>query len=189
VTWRAATNDFGGEEERRELLRLLASVERLSEHPLGSAVVRHAREAGIATSSATQFAALTGRGVEGVVSGVTVIAGTDALLREHDVDPSPLEAEAARLSAEAKTVIYVAAGSSVLEPLGLVAIADPIRPDSAAAVRALSRLRLDVVLLTGDNRPTALAIAREAGIDEVVAEVLPDGKLAEVRRLQDEGHV
>jgi Cu+-exporting ATPase len=87
VTWRPATRDFGGEPERRELLRLLSSVERLSEHPLGAAIVRRAREAGVAPASATQFAALAGRGVEGVVSGVTVIAGNDALLREHDVDP------------------------------------------------------------------------------------------------------
>ena len=197
--------DAGGE---RELLRLVASVERLSEHPLAEAIVNHARSLGVQLESVTQFEALVGRGVEGVVGDVAVIAGNEAMMREHGVGITPLEARADALASEAKTVVYTAVsrGSAKTEDrnkheahdeseaeaftlLGVLAIADPIRATSKPAVRALTRMGLDVVLLTGDNRPTAEAIAREAGIDEVVAEVLPDGKVAEVRRLQDEGHV
>ena len=176
----------------RELLRLVASVERLSEHPLAEAIVSHAQGHGVKLESPTQFEALVGRGVEGVVGDVAVIAGNEAMMREHDVRVASIERRAGELAAAAKTVVYVAAGRDPTEEfvlLGLLAIADPIRPTSKPAVRALARLGLDVVLLTGDNRPTAEAIAREAAIDEVVAEVLPDGKVAEVRRLQDEGHV
>src|SRR5439155_1658124 len=172
-----------------ELLRFVASVERLSEHPLAESIVRYAEERGIKTESVTQFEALPGRGVEGVVDGVTVLVGNEAMMAEHGVDMQPIEGRAAELAHEAKTLVYAAIGDERFELLGAIAIADPIRPTSARAVRALGRMQLDVVLLTGDNRPTAEAIAREAGIDEVVAEVMPDGKVAEVRRLQDEGHV
>jgi Cu+-exporting ATPase len=175
-----------GEEE---LLRLAASVERLSEHPLADAVVRHAASRSIQTARATQFAAISGRGVEGIVGDDSVLVGSDAMMREHGVDVTPLLPEATRLAGEAKSVVFVAIDAPAPRLVGLLAIADPMRETSAAAVRSLQRMGLDVVLLTGDNRPTADAIAREAGIDEVVAEVLPDGKVAEVRRLQDEGHV
>src|SRR5438093_912271 len=111
------------------------------------------------------------------------------MMAEHGVDMQPLEGRHAELAHEAKTLVYAAIGDERFELLGAIAIADPIRPTSGRAVRALGRMQLDVVLRTGDNRPTAEAIAREAGIDEVVAEVMPDGKVAEVRRLQDEGHV
>ena len=200
-----------------ELLRLAASVERLSEHPLADAIVRLAESQAVAATPATQFAAHAGRGVEGMVGGEVVLVGSDAMMREHGIDVAPLEREAARMASEARSVVFVAveksrslaalgmtaechpeqrsdervpasAGAAFI-PLGLLAIADPIRATSAAAVQRLLNLGVDVVLLTGDNRPTADAIAREAGIDEVVAEVLPDGKVAEVRRLQDEGHV
>ena len=171
-----------------ELLTLAASVERLSEHPLADSIVRFAASRGITPARARQFAAHSGRGVEAIVDEHPVIVGSDAMMREHGVDIAPLVGDAARLASEAKSVVYVAAGAP-LALFGVLAIADPIRATSAAAVRRLERLGLDVVLLTGDNRPTADAIAREAGIDEVVAEVLPDGKVAEVQRLQDEGHV
>jgi Cu+-exporting ATPase len=173
----------------REVLRLVASVERLSEHPLAESIVRFAQEQGVELARATQFAALSGRGVEAVVDGRDVIAGNDAMMREHDVDVGPLRDEALRLAEQAKSVVFVAAGDGELKLLGLLAIADPMRPTSADAVRSLQHMNLDVVLLTGDNRPTAAAIAREANIDLVVAEVLPEGKVAEVRRLQNEGHV
>jgi Cu+-exporting ATPase len=171
-----------------ELLTLAASVERLSEHPLADAIVRYAVSRGVAPLRATQFAAHAGRGVEGIVNGMPVLVGSDAMMREHDIDIAAFAADAARLAAQAKSVVFVASGEQPIVT-GLLAIADPIRATSPAAVRSLQRLGLDVVLLTGDNRPTADAIAREADIDDVVAEVLPDGKVAEVRRLQDEGHV
>jgi P-type Cu+ transporter len=174
--------------DESELLRLAASVERLSEHPLADSIVRFAASRGVTPSRATQFASHSGRGVEAIVDEQPVIIGSDTMMRVHDVDVTPLSRDAARLAAEAKSVVFVATGAEP-ELVGVLAIADPIRATSAAAVRTLQRLGLDVVLLTGDNRPTADAIAREAAIDEVVAEVLPDGKVAEVRRLQDEGHV
>ena len=171
-----------------DMLRLVAAVERLSEHPLAAAIVRHARERGLEPAAATQFETISdpGRGVEGEVDGVTIIAGNDALMEALGIDISPLSADAERVSADAKSVVYVAEDDRLL---GLIAVADPIRATSASAIRALGDMNLDVVLLTGDNRPTADAIAREADIDLVVAEVLPQGKVDEVRRLQDEGHV
>jgi Cu+-exporting ATPase len=110
-------------------------------------------------------------------------------MRAHGVDVGALRDAADRVAAEAKSVVYVAAGTGRLELLGLIAVADPIRDSSPAALASLRRMNLDVVLLTGDNRPTAAAIAREAQIDVVVAEVLPEGKVDEVRRMQSEGHV
>ena len=173
---------------QEDMMRLAAAVERLSEHPLAAAIVRYARERGIEPAPATAFQAISdpGRGVEGTLDGVRIVAGNDALMDARGVDISQLSADAQRVAADAKSVVYVAEDRTLL---GLIAVADPIRATSAAAIRALDEMRLDVVLLTGDNRPTADAIAREADIDFVIAEVLPQGKVDEVRRLQDEGHV
>jgi Cu+-exporting ATPase len=171
-----------------DMLRLVAAVERLSEHPLASAIVRYSHERGIEPRAATEFEAVSdpGRGVEGRVDGAEVIAGNDVLMDAHGIDTSLLGDVAARLAADAKSIVFVAADGKLL---GVLGVADPIRATSAPAIRALTAMKLDVVLLTGDNRPTADAIAREAEIDSVVAEVLPEGKVDEVRRLQDEGHV
>ena len=188
----ADKNQYGprtADESERDMLRLVGSVERLSEHPLADAIVRYAETRGIELAAANEFEALPGRGVEGTVDGVRAIIGNELMMREHGVDVGPLRQRAEELSREAKTVVYVAAEREAIALAGIVAIADPIRPTSKHSVRAQGRMGLDVVLLTGDNEPTAEAIAREAGIDEVVAEVLPHGKVAEVRRLQDEGHV
>jgi Cu+-exporting ATPase len=174
-----------------QVISAVAAVERLSEHPLADAVVSYARSRGLEIPRAVGFETLTGRGAVGVVDGRTIAIGNDAMMRDHGVDASPLRAEADRLSAAGKTVVYVATQGEdgELTVLAVLAIADPIRASSRAAVSALDRLGLDVVLLTGDNRPTAEAIARQADINDVVAEVLPDGKVAEIRRLQDEGRV
>ena len=174
-----------------ELLRLAVSVEGPSEHPIAAAIVRHAGERRIESADVTRFRVVSnaGRGVEGRVDGKTVLAGNEAMMRAHRVDVSALRESAEQVAAAAKSVVYVA----TLEPsprlLGLIAVADPIRATSPAALTRMRQLGLDIVLLTGDNRPTADAIAREAEIDEIVAEVLPEGKVDEVRRLQDEGHV
>jgi len=174
-----------------ELLRLVASIERSSEHPIAAAIVRHAHEAGITPAAATEFRVVSGRGrgVQGKVDGMTVVAGNGAMMRAHRIDITPLCASADRAAAAAKSVVYVA----TLEPsprlLGLIAVADPIRATSPAALSRMRDLGLDIVLLTGDNRPTAEAIGRETEIDEIVADVLPEGKVAEVRRMQNEGHV
>ena len=180
-----------GPVRQEELLRLAASVERSSEHPIAAAIVRRARELGIELVDATEFRNVTegGRGVAARVNGSTVLAGNEALMRAHHVDVGALRATASRVASEAKSVVYVAAGLARPEILGLIAVADPIRASSPAALASLRRMNLEVVLLTGDNRPTADAIAREADIDVVVAEVLPEGKVHEVRRMQAEGHV
>lgn len=169
-----------------ELLGLVASLEASSEHPLAEAIVEHARARGLVLESAESFDAVTGRGAVGVVAGHAVAVGNEALLRDYALDVAPLRAEAERLAGAGKTPMYVAIDG---ELAGLLAVADPIRPTSPAAIRRLQRMGLEVVMLTGDNRRTAEAIAREAGVARVVAEVLPEGKVAEVRRLQAAGEV
>ena len=172
-----------------ELLSLAASVERLSEHPLAEAIVAHAQQRGTALRPVTGFASSTGRGAEGMVDGQLVLVGSARFMQEHGVDLAPVHGDAERLSADGNTVVYVAVGDDEqsLMARGVLGIADPIRATSPAAVRALRALGLDVVLLTGDNQRTADAIARQAGVEHVVAGVLPEGKLAEVRRLQGDG--
>src|SRR5689334_993190 len=173
---------------QENMLRLVASVEHLSEHPLAGAIVRYARERGIEPRQASEFETVSdpGRGVEALVGDASVIAGNEVMMLAHGVDTSPLASAAARLGAQAKSIVFVAEDDKLL---GVLGVADPIRESSPRAISALEAMGLDVVLLTGDNRPTADAIAREAGIDSVVSEVLPEGKVDEVRRLQDEGHV
>jgi Cu+-exporting ATPase len=181
-----------GERGEGEMIALVASVERLSEHPLADAIVRYATELGMELQPVKEFESLSGRGVEGIVNGIQVIVGNPAMMRAHKVDITPLSADAARYSAEGKTPVYGAiapGGAAALKLAAVLAVADPIKPSSRAAVRALEDMGIEVVMLTGDNQATADAIAREAGVDMVVAEVLPDGKVAELRRLQDEGHV
>jgi Cu+-exporting ATPase len=169
-----------------ELLRLLAGLESSSEHPLADAVVRHARELGLAVSSPEEFQSVTGRGAVGVVEGSFVAAGNERLMDDYAVDPAPLAADAERLTGEGKTAIHVAVDGKLA---GLLAVADPLKATSREAVARLKRMGLEIVLLTGDHQRTAEAIAREAGIDRVVAGVLPEGKVEEVRRLQGEGKV
>jgi len=164
------------------LWRLAASAETGSEHPIGRAVVEGARARGIALDSPEGFEALKGRGIAARVAGRPVLVGSPRLLRERDVDVTEGEAELARLEGEAKTTMMVAADGRLI---GLLAVADPIKEETAAAVAALHDLGLETAMLTGDNHRTAEAIARRAEIDHVVAEVLPDGKVAEIRRLQD----
>ncbi|MFL5576028.1 MAG: heavy metal translocating P-type ATPase [Gemmatimonadaceae bacterium] len=171
---------------REELLTLAASLERSSEHPLADAVVRHAAERGLTLAPAEGFASVTGRGATGVVSGRGVAVGNEALMREWSVDVEPLRADADRLSGEARTPMYVAVDGRLA---GLIAVADPIRATSRDAIRRLRAMGVEVVLLTGDNQRTADAVARQAGVERVVAGVLPAGKVDEVRRLQAAGRV
>jgi Cu+-exporting ATPase len=167
-----------------DLVRLVASAERPSEHPLGRAIVRGAEEREVALVDFTDFQSVTGRGVEATVDGRTVLVGSRQLLGERGIDASPLEAQAAPLSEQGKTAIYAAVDGA---PAGVVAVADTLKEDSPRAVRALRDLGLEVVMITGDNRRTAEAVARQVGIGRVLAEVLPEAKALEVRRLQDEG--
>jgi Cu+-exporting ATPase len=166
-----------------ELLQWAASVEIGSEHPLGKAVVRQAEEQELALGDLTDFEALRGKGVQGVVDGKSVLVGSRTLLEEHGVAMAAMEDEMRRLEDEGKTAMLVAVDG---ELLGLLAVADTLKDDAVAAVRELRALGLQTAMITGDNQRTARAIARQVGIDQVLAEVLPEDKLLEVQRLQAE---
>lgn len=172
--------------EEAGFLRLVASLEAASEHPLAESIVRHATERGITRVQTESFDSVTGRGAVGVVDGHAIAIGNAALMADYAIDVAPLRDLADDLAARGRTPMYVAIDGQLA---GLVAVADPIKPTSRAAIQKLRRMGLDVVMLTGDNRRTAEAVAGEAGIEHVVAEVMPEGKVAEVRRLQDEGMV
>jgi Cu+-exporting ATPase len=167
-----------------EILRLAASLERGSEHPLGEAIVKGAQERNVSVSSAADFAAIPGHGVSGKIDGHDVLLGNAKLMRERKIAMDALAGDWERLASEGKTPMYVAVEGKAA---GLVAVADTVKPDSKDAIAELKRLGLEVVMLTGDNRRTAEAIAREVGVDRVLAEVLPDDKAHEVQKLQLEG--
>ncbi len=166
-----------------ELLRLAASAERGSEHPLGEAIVRAAEERGFRVSDASSFKAVAGHGVEALVSGRSLLLGNLKLMRERSIVVDGFTERAATLAAEGKTPMYVAMDGRLA---GILAVADEIKPESKEAVAAMQRMGLEVLMMTGDNRPTAEAVARQVGIRRVLAEVLPEGKAREVRRLQAE---
>ena len=168
------------------LLGLVASLEGSSGHPLADAIVRHAKGRELRLATAEEFASLTGRGVTGVVNGRTVAVGNDALMRELGIEARPLQAEAARASESAQTAMYVAIDGKLA---GLLSVADPIRPTSREAIKRLQAMGLEVIMLSGDNARTANAVAREAGVSRVIAEVLPEGKVAEIEALQRDGRV
>lgn len=167
-----------------ELLRIAASAERPSEHPLAGAVVAAARSRELILSEPTGFNSLTGKGVRATVDARAVLIGTATLLRDAGIDSSAMNAEAERLSADGKTPLLVAVDGRAE---GVLAVADTLKEDSTAAAASLRGLGLEVVMITGDNRRTAAAIARQVRIGRVLAEVLPERKAAEVKRLQSEG--
>ncbi|NJO04084.1 MAG: copper-translocating P-type ATPase [Chloroflexaceae bacterium] len=168
------------------LLRLAASAERGSEHPLGEAIVRAAQERGLTLAQPLAFEAIAGHGIAADVEGQQVVLGTLRLLHERQIDTVPIADTVAQLQAEGKTAMAVAADGVAL---GVVAVADTVKPTSQTAVAALHQMGIAVVMLTGDNQRTAAAIAQQVGIDEVRAEVLPQGKVAEVQRLQEQGRI
>jgi Cu+-exporting ATPase len=173
-----------GVADEQRLLQLAASIERQSEHPLGEAIVLEAERRGIPLRPAADFESSTGRGVLGLVENTRVAVGNAALMRELDVDPRPLQADAERLSSEGQTAVYLSIDGQVA---GLIGIADPIKATSREAVRRLEQLGLQVVMLTGDDGRTARSVAREVGVGRVIAEVQPEQKLEEIRRLQAGG--
>jgi Cu+-exporting ATPase len=166
------------------LLRLVASAERSSEHPLAQAIVRGAERRGLSLSEPSEFESVTGKGVRVLVDGRQVLVGNRRLLADAGLDVTTLERDAERLSGEGKTPMFIAVDGA---PAGLVAVADTVKEDSAAAVAGLRRFGVETAVITGDNRRTAEAIARQVGIHRVLAEVLPEDKALEVRQLQDEG--
>ena len=170
---------------REEILAVASAVEAASAHPLAEAVLRAAGEEGICSSAqVTGFENLSGRGLSAQLGGEKVLVGSPRLMEESGVDASALSGEAARLSGEGKTVMFVARGG---ELLGAIAVADPVRDTSAAAIARLKEMGLRVVLLTGDNRRAANYIGAQVGADEVVAEVLPGDKADVVRSIQEKG--
>jgi Cu+-exporting ATPase len=177
---------WGGTSEE-ELLRLTASVEKGSEHPLGEAVVAEANARGLFLEEPEEFFALSGHGVEARVGGRAVLVGNTRLMEKGGVDfPEQVLAERERWQKEGKTVVFTAVDC---QPAGILAIADAVKPDSRQAIQGLLEMGIEVVMLTGDNRQTAQAVAESVGIRNVRAEVLPRDKSAEVARLQEEGKV
>jgi len=171
--------------EESALLRLAASLERASEHPLAEAIVRGAAERDVTLASAEGFESITGQGVKGTVGGQTVALGNAALLRSLSLEPGELTSEADARRTKGQTVMFVVADGRVA---GLIAVADPVKASSREAIAALHQDDIQVVMLTGDNHATAKAVAEQLGIDRVEAEVLPDQKAKIVSRLQAEGH-
>lgn len=173
-------------QQELQLLKLAASLEQNSEHPLAEAVVRYAHSQDVSLVKAAEFRAIAGSGVQGMVSGQTVQIGTQRWLSELNVDTRALEQHQDRLQALGKTVIWIAVNGAVQAIMG---ISDALKPSSASAVRALQKQGLEVVMMTGDNHRTAAAIAQEVGIQRVMAEVRPEQKAAQVQALQAEGKI
>jgi Cu+-exporting ATPase len=169
-----------------EVVALAAGLERGSEHPLAAAILAGAAERNVAPSDLGEFRSLTGRGVTGVAGGRRVALGNARLLEELGVAPGPLAARAEALRAEGQTVMFLVAGDAVA---GILGVADPIKPSTPEAIRLLQAEGLRVIMLTGDSRITAQAVARVLRLDDVIAEVLPEQKVEVVRRLHAEGGV
>ena len=172
--------DFGED----ELLSLAAAVERRSEHPLGTAIVEAASERGLDAPEASDFIAVPGSGAIASTGGVRIAVGNRGLMLEQDISLGEMEAVAERMSSSGSTPVYVAADGEIN---GVIAVADKLKPESRVAVEEMQAAGIEVVMLTGDNSATAQAIASEAGIDRVVAEVLPADKAEQVKALQAEG--
>ena len=172
--------------DEADLLRLAAGLERGSEHPLAAAILTGAAERGVAPAQVADFRSLTGKGVAGRVDGREVALGNAALLQELGIAAGPLAAEAETLRRDGSTVMHLAVDGAVA---GLIVVADPIKPSTQGALAALRAEGMRIVMLTGDSRTTAAAVAGRLGIDEVEAEVLPEDKGAIVRRLKAEGRV
>jgi Cu+-exporting ATPase len=169
-----------------DTLRFAASLEQGSEHPLASAIVAGARGRNITLSKAGDFRSLTGKGVTGTIDGRPTAVGTATLLRELSIDVTPLLKQAEELRQDGQTAMFVAIDG---KPAGLIAVADPIKPSASEAIQLLHNEGLRIVMLTGDSRTTAEAVARRMNIDFVHAEVLPEQKAAIVKQLQAEGRV
>lgn len=169
-----------------EMMRLAAALERASEHPLGEAIVRRAEALGLAAPRVGSFASFPGRGVAGTVEGRSILIGNPQFLRERSVRAEFLQQEAEGTAEAGATPLWVAIDGSLV---GLIAVADTVKPESIDAIRRLHEEGMRVVMLTGDNERTARAIARQVGVDEVMAELLPQGKVEAIRALQAEGRV
>jgi P-type Cu+ transporter len=174
----------GGDAGADEVLALGAAAEQGSEHPLGEAIVARAKERGLALPPVSEFTTVPGQGIDAMAAGGRVLLGNRALMDARGVDVEALGQRARALAAAGKTVVYLALGGRAL---GVIAVADELRPEAPEAVAALTRRGIGVAMLTGDARPTAEAIATRAGVKRVLAEVLPEAKAREIANLQEEG--
>lgn len=175
---------YGKENAENRLLALTAAAEKLSEHPLAEAIVAGAADRGLALPTAEQFDNVPGRGIMAVISDQQVMVGTRRMMEDHQLDITEWTPIMKKLEESGKTAMLVAVEGEIA---GIVAVADTIKPTSKAAVAALHDMGIEVVMITGDNKITAEAIAKQAGIEKVLAEVLPEGKAEEVRKLQQNG--
>ena len=169
-----------------ELLTLGASLEKPSEHPLAEAIVTKGQEEQIPLESVEDFLAVPGKGVQGTINNQVYLAGNLSFMRDNEIDLGEFEAKADRLAEQGKTPMYFASQGQIL---GIIAVADVVKPTSKQAIQDLTKLGIDVVMLTGDNKRTAEAIRRELGIKTVIAEVLPEDKEREIRNLQGQGQI
>lgn len=170
--------------ERNYLLQLAASAEKGSEHPLGEAIVRGAENEKIEMLKTDKFEAIPGQGIEVEINGSGIFLGNRKLMDEKSISLSTLETEADKLAGEGKTPMYIAVNNKIA---GIIAVADIVKPSSASAIKKLHEMGIEVAMITGDNRKTAEAIAKQVGIDRILAEVLPQDKANEVKKLQAEG--
>lgn len=173
-----------GKFDKKELLLFAASAEKGSEHPLAQAIVQYAETNGGQIMSCARFNSLTGRGIQATLQGKEILIGNGKLMKEFDVEYGFAEENYDKLAGDGKTPMFVAIGG---ELAGIVAVADVVKPTSAEAVQRLRNMGIEVVMLTGDNKKTAVAIAKQVGINKVLAEVLPQDKSDEVKKLQDAG--
>ncbi|SHJ42810.1 heavy metal translocating P-type ATPase [Parasporobacterium paucivorans] len=175
-----------GDVSEEQLIQIIASAEKGSEHPLGEALVRYADKNSIMLLKPESFEAIPGHGIRAVIDGRHVLVGNRMLLSDAGINPDHLEAEASRLADEGKTPVFAVVDEKAA---GIIAIADVVKKDSKEAISRLHQLGIMVVMITGDNQKTAEAVAREVGIDRVLAEVLPQDKAEEVKKLQKEGGI
>jgi len=175
---------LGGEISREELLQVAASLEKLSEHPLADAIVAEAEKIGYESLSVSDFNQIPGQGITGIIDGELVLAGNRRLMEAYGISGDSLVAQGEELASDGKTPLFFAKDGKLL---GVIAVADVVKPTSAQAIAELSDMGIEVVMLTGDNAKTAEAIRRQVGVDRVVAEVFPQDKEQEIRRLQNEG--
>jgi len=183
---KVVTIETQDEFNRDELLRLVASLEQASEHPLGEAIVKGAQEKDLDFMPVEDFESITGKGVKGRVEGKVVAIGNRQLLKELNIDPENYSEMAELLRLKGETVMFIAVDSQIA---GLLGVADPIKETTPSAISSLQNDGIQVTMLTGDNRTTAEAVAKQLGIDEIEAEVLPERKNEVVRRLQEQGRV
>jgi heavy metal translocating P-type ATPase len=180
------TVESAGDVPEQDVLRLAASLERASEHPLAAAIVAAAEARGVALAPVAEFASITGKGVQGMIEGRRVLIGNAAMLADANVDVGVLGVRAQALQAEGQTVMFVAVDGRAA---GLVGVADPVKASTPEAIRVLREAGVRIVMLTGDNRRTAQAVAAKLGLADFVAEVLPQDKHRVVQELQAKGEI